>query len=1432
MQYNTIQYNTIQYNTIQYNMIRFVKFILIVFSIFFTSCTNDLAPKTTDFNFSFTLPQYDVNPRSSTVSTSNQISELQKWIINAQIETSEKVLQNMTQEGTSGQTITIHFENIQVSQNVRIDIELTPKGEEKPSYKGTSEWFITKKGSNKIHITLKKIQYEIIPDDNNDTGTDDKPEIIIDAAVPQIIKQPENVIEIVTENSGEPISIPLSVVTAQSTDNGTLSFVWQEKNVDNIWENSTINSTDDTTKSSIMVDVYKGDSRTFKCIITNTNDSVNGNKIATIETNEATIAYVEGDLTSITATYQSDEYQILGQDFDYTKVTITETYTKDNQQTKVNVVADSSRYTISPSDDSEKAIGYVPYTVTYNEATTIPLTSEIRVPVKYQLKASDFAITSSTSSDYDEINTTDNPKKIAQFTGNTVLTVGSASEASSVPSLIYETENSDSATDYNIMENLQSVWKKTINNQTTDFTDTKADNSIAGTYIYSNTLTVPTDDTWVIGESIQLDYYVQVFPWTLTVNSNDGNSVEDLPNLTGGTTYTLSATNEDLEATTTTDITWESSEQNTFSISDDKLTTPEATTENQTAKITAKVDGTEIGTLNVTVPGIPLGSPANPFTQWSDLKSVMENDSTSTIYISGILGDDGTYTMDATETITIKNAKTIIPTQAITITRGSGFTKAFFENTSSFTLGDSVDTNKITLDGGKKSNIDAQAPLITSIGETAELTLNNCILQNNKNTSDTKGGAINISSGTFTMNGGVVGKEVTENVEPTEKQSWEYAADASNFSNYAKAGGGGIYIASGTATINDAKISYNYVPDPDDNLNQNNSENLTVAHGGGIYIEKGLLTLDKTEVSYNTGYLGGGVKCYSNNAGAGTVTLKETNIKGNASRCYQYSNFGGGVAIKNFTLTIDATDGVATSVIEENYSGDGGALFLECTESTLQNITIQNNEYNANGYQQGTEVLLYDKANMSIGSGDVIIKNEDANDRGVYVRNSSNTLKLSGAAKLDTPIYLENEAMVTVAGELSGDNVASITPAEYGVGTQVLIAENYVTLDVAKFALTPAADGTSYTIDSDGKLVAESSAGGGSSGGTITANVQVSTWSNLKTAIASITDTTTYTEENPYVIEITGNMNTEDSTVEETTVSSHVKLVSNSDCTITRTSAFASVNLFQVNSEASLTIGDANAGGTLTLNGGGTDVSATASLIKVSGTLVLNEKSVLQNNNCKEAYGTSGSAVYSNGGTIKVSGATINNNSNNYSDSYGGAIYIKNGTLNITSGLFENNSTYKNGGAIYVTEGTVNITGGEFTNNIVSSGSYKTENGYGGSAIYIDSATTSISSVEFKNNITYDGVGTLLVTNIGDENTPATINNCTFNNNKAYQKGAAIYTGGASYIEITSCNFTENTVTNTDSTTGTGEQSDVYIGNYSGWTKIDGTEYSEAWSSN
>ena len=437
--------------------------------------------------------------------------------------------------------------------------------------------------------------------------------------------------------------------------------------------------------------------------------------------------------------------------------------------------------------------------------------------------------------------------------------------------------------------------------------------------------------------------------------------------------------------------------------------------------------------------------------------------------------------IDIAETLEITTPIKIIAStsEGVTITRGldgsgsaSAFTGAFFDNQSTLTL------EGITLNGGKTSSIEATAPLITSSGN---LTLNNCTLQNNKNTSNTPGGAINISAGTFTMNGGVIGKVISEDVE--SKKSWEYAAKADNYSNYAEAGGCGIYVASGDVTIDNATISYNYTPNPATNF-ENNTPSGT-AHGGGISIVSGSLSLKGSEVSYNSGYQGGGIRCYQNSdkSSGNILTLEKSKIIGNISNPYNCNGFGGGVMVKNFTVKFE---GDTPSVIEENYSGDGGALFLENTNSilqntpsTLQNITIQNNFYNENGYKNGSEVLLYSGANVSIGSSDVTIKSADGETRGIFM-NNNNTLNLSGDAKLDTPIYLTNKAMVTVSAALTSNEsiVATITPEQYNEGTQVVNASEGVNIE-RRFAVTPKIneDGTTttYTIDSAGKLVKASS---------------------------------------------------------------------------------------------------------------------------------------------------------------------------------------------------------------------------------------------------------------------------------------------------------------------------------------------------------------------
>lgn len=443
--------------------------------------------------------------------------------------------------------------------------------------------------------------------------------------------------------------------------------------------------------------------------------------------------------------------------------------------------------------------------------------------------------------------------------------------------------------------------------------------------------------------------------------------------------------------------------------------------------------------------------------------------------------------IDIAETLEITTPiKIIASTSArVTITRGADFKGAFFENKSTLTL------EGITLDGGKDLQIEATAPLITSSGS---LTLNNCTLQNNKNTSTTPGGAIYISAGTFTMNGGVIGKVISEDVE--SKKSWEYAANADNYSNYAEAGGGGIYVEDGTVTIDNATISYNYTPNIVKNFE--NKTPSDTAHGGGISIVNGSLSLKGSEVSYNSGYQGGGIRCYQNsdNSSENILTLEKSKIIGNISNPYYCNGFGGGVMVKNFTVKFE---GDTPSVIEENYSGDGGALFLENTNSilqnttsTLQNITIQNNSYNKDGYKNGSEVLLYSGANISIGSSNVTIQSAAGETRGIFM-NNNNTLNLSGDAKIDTPIYLTNGAMITVSAALTseGSPVATITPQYYPGDTylsndvtitvenvQVLTVGTGVTLSndiVSKFAVTPKKNDEDnstkpYTIDSSGML--------------------------------------------------------------------------------------------------------------------------------------------------------------------------------------------------------------------------------------------------------------------------------------------------------------------------------------------------------------------------
>ena len=302
----------------------------------------------------------------------------------------------------------------------------------------------------------------------------------------------------------------------------------------------------------------------------------------------------------------------------------------------------------------------------------------------------------------------------------------------------------------------------------------------------------------------------------------------------------------------------------------------------------------------------------------------------------------------------------------------------------------------------------------------------------------------------------------------------------------------------------------------------------------------------------------------------------------------------------------------------------------------------------------------------------------------------------------------------------------------------------------------------------------------------ISVNETVTSFSELQSVITGAPSTS---QDAPFVIGIGSNFNTEGSTT--ITVSQHIKLVATGDYTITKTTDFAGINIFTVNSGASLTLGDSNAAGTLTIDGGGTSVASTKSLINVSGSLVLNEKSVLQNSYVTSE--THGGAVYSSGGTISINGGILRANQVAVSKN-GGAIYLKSGTFSMISGTFNGNSTYKEGGALYLEScSTVSITGGTFENNSVTDSS-----GYGGAIYILPSATPStIQNCTFKSNSAYQNGGAIYVTG-SEANGSVTIQNCTFNDNSATSPtargGAICFANTSGTIHVIGGTFGTNTV--------------------------------------
>lgn len=538
---------------------------LFLFIILSFSCSNTIFQnKNIDFEISLTLPS-SVENKDETKFV-GRASEGEDWNIKAWIENEDKILQTIKQKGANGQKVVLRFENIIVGQKIRLCVEIAAKEEKTPSYIGVSEWIIIQNGVNKLNLNLQKN------------------ESILNAKEPNITSHPEGKVKVATDTDSDESFTKELKVEAHSIDDGIISYQWEEKNND-VWQ-----VVQGETQNLISVTVAKGESKTFRCVVTNTNNEVNGKKTSTLASNAATVAYVEGSLNSISAEY-TGTYELFGKDFTYENITVTETYKSDAGNIDIEVVASSSRYSISETKGI--GIGNVPYTITHVESK---LPSTVSVPVKFSLPTDGFQIKGN-SSGTTESGSEENPDLIAQHTGELELSVLiKNAETTSIPTLYFDSEGQSS--NYNLMEQGVDIsWKKDSTTINTTGSSVTVNNAVVGDDTYTITLTPKSGQEWCIGEKVSVSYYVRVCPWQIEI-TQDGSTNIDVTNLSGGTSYNLVATNDAMDYA---NISWVT-DNNEFTISNSLLQTPVASlSTDKKATIKAMVEGKEVATLDVTV---------------------------------------------------------------------------------------------------------------------------------------------------------------------------------------------------------------------------------------------------------------------------------------------------------------------------------------------------------------------------------------------------------------------------------------------------------------------------------------------------------------------------------------------------------------------------------------------------------------------------------------------------------------------------------------------------------------------------------------------------------------------------------------------------------------------------------------------------------------
>jgi uncharacterized repeat protein (TIGR02543 family) len=643
------------------------------------------------------------------------------------------------------------------------------------------------------------------------------------------------------------------------------------------------------------------------------------------------------------------------------------------------------------------------------------------------------------------------------------------------------------------------------------------------------------------------------------------------------------------------------------------------------------------------------------------------------VYLDGSSGNDSNLgTSAGNAVLTFARAKallshtdgTIFVTNQITVSAAeawdlSGYTNAIVKRDASYNktlisipAGGSLTLDNIIIDGNKANVITARRSLIeimaSASGKAAGILVLNsgAVLQNTKSTGS--GGAISCA-GSLIMN---AGSKITGNESSGE--------------------GAGI-IMSGTVTLNGGEIS-------------GNISTSTSYGGAGVFVSAGTFIMSGGTIANNSALNlnGGGIFIYPSSA---NVTISGGSITGNTVTS---GGYGDAIYINNST-TYPAIGPNAniSGVIYFNTITDYLNITGQLTNNfTVQSVTPSEGLVVAMGSTSPAYSLTSaDRARFSYNGGGWYFALDTANNAikltatapilpvtGVNLNKSTDTLLIGTTDQLTATITPSDATNQNISW--SSDNTLVANVSSSGLVTAMAAGTANITVTTADGGFTATCSVTvnvpAFYLNGATGLDTNDGAGPATA---------VKTFARAK-ALLNTTGGTIY---------ITGTVTVSGTESWNLTGYANTKVV--------RHTGFTDY-LVEVPEGASLTLSN------ITIDGNKGEVLAAASLVRVKGSLVMNDGASIQNNISNNVPGAvlvsdSGAIFTMNGG--RISGNELNYKSGGSTRTGGAGLSVGPGTFIMNGGEISGNTAYC-GGGIRLTSGVVTLNGGSISGNTATYG--------------------------------------------------------------------------------------------------------------------------------